>query len=119
MVEYALSKVGCSYVWAASGPDSFDCSGLTMWAYAQAGYSLPHNSQAQCNVVKSKGNFVTDASYLTAGDLVFFGSSSTSVTHVGIYIGDGQFVHASTYGVGVIVSSLSSRSNFVGGGSPV
>ena len=118
-MDYALSKLGCSYVYGASGPSTFDCSGLTMWAYAQVGVSLPHNAQAQYNLVKSAGHLVTDESLLTYGDLVFFGSSGSNVTHVGIYIGSGNFVHAPQTGDVVKISSLSSRTNFVGGGSPV
>lgn len=92
------------------------------YSYKQVGISLPHSSQAQCNLVKNKGHLVTNTSYLSPGDLVFwgYGGSSSSIYHVGIYIGGGRYVHASSPGVGVIRSSLSSNSrNFVGGGSPV
>ena len=92
------------------------------YSYKQVGISLPHSSQAQCTLVKNKGHLVTNTSYLSPGDLVFrgYGGSSSSIYHVGIYIGGGRYVHASSPGVGVITSSLSSNSrNFVGGGSPV
>lgn len=121
VAEIALAQVGKSYVWGASGPDSFDCSGLVVYCYAQAGVSLTHQSQALYNRVASLGNLVYNISSLKAGDLVFWGTngSSSSIYHVGIYIGNGQYVHAATYGVGVVVSTLSASGNYVGGGSPV
>lgn len=99
----ALEYVGCDYVWGGAGPSSFDCSGLTMYVYGLYGYSLPHGStgQASCGIA-------VDKSELQPGDLVLFTGSGVPYGHVGIYIGDDQFVHASTYGVGVITSSLSS-----------
>ena len=122
VVDIALAQVGKPYVFGTEGPDTFDCSGLVQYSYKRVGISLPHSSQAQCNLVKNKGHLVTNTSYLSPGDLVFwgYGGSSSSIYHVGIYIGGGRYVHASSPGVGVITSSLSSNSrNFVGGGSPV
>ena len=122
VVDIALAQVGKPYIFGTEGPDTFDCSGLVQYSYKQVGISLPHSSQAQCNLVKNKGHLVTNTSYLSPGDLVFwgYGGSSSSIYHVGIYIGGGRYVHASSPGVGVITSSLSSNSrNFVGGGSPV
>lgn len=100
----ALEYVGCDYVYGGAGPTSFDCSGLTMYVYGLYGYSLPHGStgQAKCGIA-------VDKSELQPGDLVLFTGSGVTYGHVGIYIGDDQFVHASTYGVGVITSSLSSN----------
>ena len=72
-VAAAKSRLGSAYVWAASGPSTFDCSGLTMWAWAQAGVSLPHSSSMQ------------------PGDLVFYGSP---IHHVAMYVGGGQVIHA-------------------------
>lgn len=98
-VSYALAQVGKAYAWGASGPDSFDCSGLTQAAYASAGVSLPRTTYAQV----SAGTSVS-TSALQPGDLLFFYGNE----HVGIYIGDGKVVHAADYGIGVIVSNLSS-----------
>jgi len=97
-VDTALAQLGDPYVWGAGGPDAFDCSGLTQYAYAAAGISLPHSSlsQSRMGTAVSRGD-------LQPGDLVFFYSP---VSHVGMYIGDGQMVHASTFGQPVIVSSV-------------
>jgi cell wall-associated NlpC family hydrolase len=94
----AESKIGKPYVWGASGPNAFDCSGLVMWAFKQAGVSLPRTSAAQSQVgtAVSKGD-------LRPGDLVFFYSP---VSHVGIYVGDGKILNASTSGEPVKISSM-------------
>ena len=97
-VSYALGQVGDAYVYGAAGPDAFDCSGLTMMAWAQAGVSLPHSSSAQY----SSGPQVA-ASALQPGDLVFYYSP---ISHVGIYIGNGQIVHAANPSTGVQVAGL-------------
>ena len=73
-------------MWAAAGPSAFDCSGLTMWAWAQAGVSLPHSSSMQYG----SGSKVS-ASSLQPGDLVFYGSP---IHHVALYVGGGQVIHA-------------------------
>lgn len=99
-VEYALNQVGDSYVYGAAGPDAFDCSGLTMMAWAQAGVGLPHSSGAQMG----SGSPVSSSS-LKPGDLVFYYSP---VSHVGIYIGGGQIVHAANPGTGVAVAGVHS-----------
>ncbi|HEV7653580.1 MAG TPA: C40 family peptidase [Mycobacteriales bacterium] len=85
-IAVARSKLGSPYVWAASGPSTFDCSGLTMYAWAAAGVSLPHSSQLQF----STGRQVS-ASSLQPGDLVFYGSP---IHHVALYVGGGQVIHA-------------------------
>ncbi|SCX44991.1 Cell wall-associated hydrolase, NlpC family [Klenkia marina] len=97
-VDTALAQQGDPYVWAASGPDSFDCSGLVQYAYAAAGVSLPHSSkgQASMGVAVSRGE-------LQPGDLVAFYSP---VSHIGIYIGNGMMVHAPTSGDVVKVASI-------------
>ncbi|WP_326594929.1 C40 family peptidase [Streptomyces sp. NBC_01803] len=82
----AATKLGSPYVWGATGPSSFDCSGLTSWAYAQAGVSLPRTSQSQAGVGTRVG-----MSELAPGDLVFFYSD---LHHVGLYAGNGQVIHA-------------------------
>jgi peptidoglycan DL-endopeptidase CwlO len=86
VVQYAKSRIGCPYVWAASGPGAFDCSGLTMWCYRQIGISLPHSSAAQIN----SGQRVSRAN-IQPGDLVFFGSP---IHHVGMYVGGGMMIEA-------------------------
>ncbi|MFD6295794.1 NlpC/P60 family protein [Streptomyces sp. NPDC060235] len=85
-VAFAYSKLGSPYVWGATGPNAFDCSGLTQAAYRSAGMSLPRTTYAQINA----GQRVT-RSELQPGDLVFFYSG---ISHVGIYVGDGQMIHA-------------------------
>lgn len=121
VVDVALAQVGKSYVWAAEGPNAFDCSGLVTYCYGQLGYSIVHYSQGQYNLVASLGHLVYDPAYLSPGDLVFwgYGGSGSAIYHVGIYIGGGQYVHASSPGVGVVVSTLYAGGNFAGGGSPV
>jgi cell wall-associated NlpC family hydrolase len=97
-IQYAMAQVGDSYVYGAAGPSSFDCSGLTMMAWGQAGVGLPHSSGAQY----SSGPHVS-ASDLQPGDLVFYYSP---ISHVGMYIGNGLIVHAANPGSGVLVSDL-------------
>lgn len=114
VVSNALRYLGQPYIWGANGPQGFDCSGLTSRAYAEAGISLPHSSLAQYNHVKAKGNLVTDPKLLVPGDLVFY---YQPVHHVAIYIGNGQVVHAPTFGRTVSIDSLNMWGSFVGGGS--
>ena len=97
-VRTALAQQGKPYVWAAAGPSSHDCSGLVQYAYAAAGISLPHSSSAQARM----GTAVTRAQ-LQPGDLIAFYSP---VSHIGIYIGNGQMVHAPTSGDVVKVASI-------------
>ena len=97
-VHYAMAQVGDAYVYGAAGPSAFDCSGLTMMAWAQAGVSLPHSSSAQY----STGPHISE-SQLMPGDLVFYYSP---ISHVGMYIGNGLIVHAANPGAGVLVSDL-------------
>lgn len=97
VVQAALDKVGCPYRWGAAGPCAFDCSGLMMWAFRAAGLSLPHSSRAQYGLGRPvSGDFAP-------GDLLFYGGSAGSIHHVGMYIGGGKMVHASTNGVPVKV----------------
>jgi cell wall-associated NlpC family hydrolase len=100
-IQTALAQVGDRYGTAGVGPDVFDCSGLTMFAYGAAGVSLPHSSRAQAEL----GTQVSRGE-LQAGDLVFFYSP---ISHVGLYIGDGMMVHARTYGSPVAVTSVDQR----------
>jgi peptidoglycan DL-endopeptidase CwlO len=103
-VDTAMAQIGDPYVWGAAGPDAFDCSGLVQYAYAAAGISLPHSSRMQSTM----GAPVSRAA-LQPGDLLFFYSP---VSHVGIYIGNGQMVHASTSGVPVKVASIDSMGSY-------
>ena len=108
-VDAALSQVGKPYQWGASGPDSYDCSGLTMWSWAHAGVSLPHNSGAQYSATKR-----VPQPDLAPGDLLFYGNP---IHHVTMYIGNGQMVEAPYTGSHVRVTSIT-RSDFVGAGRP-
>lgn len=85
-VAYAYQKLGSPYVWGATGPHAFDCSGLVQAAYRSAGIALPRTSYAQIGVGRRVAR-----SQLLPGDLVFFYSG---VSHVGIYVGNGQMIHA-------------------------
>jgi cell wall-associated NlpC family hydrolase len=107
VVDAAMAQRGKPYVWAASGPGSFDCSGLVDYAFSAAGIGLPHSSAMQYRM----GQAVSRAQ-LQPGDLVFFYSP---VSHVGIYIGNGQMVHAPTAGDVVKVSSIDAMGFFAGG----
>lgn len=108
-VRVALAQVGEPYQWGAAGPDSFDCSGLTMYAWGQAGVGLPHSSRQQYAAVPH----VTRAA-LQPGDLVFFGSP---IHHVGMYIGGGRMVDAPSSGRTVRVSGVDRR-DYAGAGRP-
>lgn len=85
-VRAAASQIGKPYRWGAAGPDSYDCSGLTMWAWAHAGVSLPHSSRAQYASLQK-----VPMNALAPGDLVFRGNP---IHHVGIYKGGGVVIHA-------------------------
>ncbi len=106
VVAAAMAQRGKPYVWAASGPGSFDCSGLTQYAFGAAGISLPHSSRMQ-----SQMGAAVSRSALQPGDLVFFYSP---VSHVGIYVGNGQMVHAPTSGDVVKVASIDSMGGYAG-----
>ncbi|MEW2619560.1 NlpC/P60 family protein [Streptomyces sp. NPDC048106] len=90
----AQAQIGKPYVYGATGPSSFDCSGLTSYAYAQAGVSIPRTSQEQANI----GTRIYSQSQLKVGDLVFFYSD---IHHVGLYAGNGQVLHAPHTGASV------------------
>ncbi len=103
VLNAALSKKGCPYVWGATGPNAFDCSGLTQWSYAQAGIRIGRTTWDQIY----NGRAVS-RSELAPGDLVFFHTmDDRPPTHVGIYLGDGTFIHAPNESTPVSVSYLS------------
>ncbi|MGW1075302.1 NlpC/P60 family protein [Streptomyces sp. NPDC002537] len=95
----AQSVIGSPYVWGATGPDSFDCSGLTSWAYAQAGVTLSRVSQDQAN----DGTRIYDQSQLKPGDLVLFYGD---LHHIGLYAGNGMTLHAPKPGANVRYESM-------------
>ncbi|GAA1882872.1 C40 family peptidase [Streptantibioticus ferralitis] len=97
-VSFAHAQLGKPYVWGATGPNSYDCSGLTQAAWSAAGVSLPRTTYSQIN-----SGARVPASQLQPGDLVFFYSS---VSHVGLYIGDGQMIHAPHPGAPVRISPV-------------
>jgi cell wall-associated NlpC family hydrolase len=100
-IEFARQQLGEPYVWGAAGPDSWDCSGLTMMAWRAGGISLPHYSAAQYQQTKH-----ITAADLQAGDLVFWGTSPNTIHHVALYIGNGQIIQAPHTGDVVKVSAL-------------
>ncbi len=99
-IDFLMAQVGDAYVYGAAGPDAWDCSGLTMLAWAQAGVSLPHSSSAQY----STGTRIAESD-LQPGDLVFYYSP---ISHVEMYIGNGMIAGAANPGAGVRVASLHS-----------
>ncbi|MEU3414501.1 NlpC/P60 family protein [Streptomyces sp. NPDC006658] len=96
----AQTRLGSPYVYGATGPSSFDCSGLTSWAYAQANVSIPRTSEAQSQI----GTRITSVNDLKVGDLVFF---FNDLHHVGLYAGNGQVLHAPRTGTVVRYESMS------------
>lgn len=97
-LRYAMTRRGDAYVWGAAGPDEFDCSGLVVWAFAQEGISLPHYTGSLWN----SGVHISQND-LEPGDLVFF---FADISHVGIYVGNGLFLDAPTYGQPVQVQPI-------------
>jgi cell wall-associated NlpC family hydrolase len=102
-VRYAYGAIGKPYVWAADGPDGYDCSGLTLAAWRAAGKSLPHNAAMQWDVVAhiSRGS-------LQPGDLVFY----SGLGHVALYVGSGKVIHAPTFGESVKIASVDMMSPY-------
>ncbi|MBP1743516.1 MAG: hypothetical protein H6Q58_494 [Firmicutes bacterium] len=106
IVAYASNFIGTPYAWGGNGPSTFDCSGFTCYVFRHFGISLPRTASGQQGV----GTSVAKAN-LQPGDLVFFGSPAH---HVGIYVGNGCYIHAPRTGDVVKISSLSSRSDYSG-----
>ena len=103
----AKSFLGTRYVWGATGPSKFDCSGFTQWVYRDSGITIPRVSKDQAKV----GNYVQYAN-LRRGDMVFFDTKKRragKVTHVGIYLGDNNFIHASSAAKKVIIYNFDDK----------
>ena len=112
----AESRIGTSYRYGGSGPDAFDCSGLVAYAYQQAGVPLPRTAAQQYALARP-----VPRTELRPGDLVFFRWSGREVSHVGIYAGDGKFVHAPQTGGQVRTANLDDewyRERYAGAGRP-
>lgn len=115
IVIYAKSLIGTKYVYGGQSKQGFDCSGFTMYVFAKFGIALPHRADLQMK----RGEEVPDMSDLIPGDLVFFKTEgSLKVNHVGIFLGDGRFIHASPGSGSVRISPLDSgffHQYYVGG----
>ncbi len=100
VIQNAMQYLGVPYVWGGTSPYGFDCSGYVQYVYANAGVSLPRTADVQYEVGTpiSRGNLIP-------GDLVFFSTYTYGASHVGIYVGEGNFIHASS-SRGVTISSL-------------
>jgi len=104
----AKSFLGIPYVWGATGPNKFDCSGFTQWVYRDMGINIPRISREQARV----GKYVRYED-LEKGDMVFFDTKrrrAGKVTHVGIYLGNGDFIHASSAGKKVVIYNFNQKS---------
>lgn len=106
-VSAAYAALGCPYVYGAAGPSSFDCSGLICYIY---GWKYGHSASAMMNGVRNSGNWKTSVSELSVGDLVF---PYADGGHVGVYVGNGEYIHAANPSRGVVKDKIWS---FVGGG---
>lgn len=120
IVDSAMQHLGTRYVYGGASSSGFDCSGFTMYMYQQLGYSLPHTATGQWQ--SGIGTRVYSISELQPGDLVFFNDPSRNAgkacSHAGIYIGNGQHIHASSSKSGVVISDLTSgyyNKYFIGG----
>jgi peptidoglycan DL-endopeptidase CwlO len=108
-IAYARAQIGKPYAWGGAGPSAFDCSGLVMMAWAQAGVYFPHLAQDQYDMTER-----IPLSSLLPGDLVFYGTPS-DVYHVGLYIGGGEMIAAPETGENVQIESIY-WSGLLGGG---
>ncbi len=115
----AWQYVGYPYVWGAAGPGAFDCSGFTQYVYARAGMSISRTTYTQYN---TPGTRIGSYGGLQPGDLMFFANTAgPGITHVGIYVGNGQMIHAGTPATGVEVTNINYSfwvSHFAGGVRP-
>jgi cell wall-associated NlpC family hydrolase len=114
VLQAAQGRIGSPYQYGGAGPDAFDCSGLVTYAHRQIGVAVPRTAAQQFAAATP-----VERSALRPGDLVFFRLDSRDVSHVGIYAGDGRFVHAPQRGGNVRLASLDEeyfRRSFAGGG---
>jgi len=102
LMETAYNQIGKPYVWGGNGPNVFDCSGFTVYCYKAIGVTLPRvaEDQAKVGAAVSKEN-------LKPGDLIFFNTNGKNISHVGMYVGNGEFIHASSGSGCITVSQLS------------
>jgi cell wall-associated NlpC family hydrolase len=112
-LSFAASELGVPYKWGGEGPSGFDCSGLVQAAYRAAGVDLPRVAQAQFDA----GPTVPDGTEVQPGDLVFYGISNRSVTHVGIYVGAGEMIDAPHTGA-IVREEAANWSDLVGATRP-
>ena len=107
-IEYSAKRfLGVPYVWGATGPDKFDCSGFTQWVFRDVGINIPRVSRDQAKV----GEYVS-FNNLQPGDMVFFDTHKKrtgKVSHVGIYLGNGNFIHASSAGKKVVIYNFNEK----------
>lgn len=112
IVSYAYSALGVRYVHGSSSMSGFDCSGLTSWVYRQIGITIPRSTSGYYNIGVS-----VDYANLQPGDVICMDTrksdGKTSITHVGIYVGGGQMIHASSTNHQVVICSLSNYLNYV------
>ena len=113
VLAFARAQLGEPYVWGGAGPNVWDCSGLTMVAWQQAGVRMSHGATVQYQ--QTRRVLIAD---LQPGDLVFFGNSTTYIGHVGIYIGGGQMIHAPHTGDVVRIASIYRKNLLPYGGRP-
>lgn len=106
VIDFAMQQIGDPYVWGGNGPNGWDCSGLMVGAFSQIGVDLPRTSRAQFTV----GSPVAYGQW-APGDLLFYGSSASEIHHVVLYIGNGQIIHASTFGVPVKIDTVKGGGN--------
>jgi cell wall-associated NlpC family hydrolase len=116
VISYAEAQLGKPYVWAGAGPATFDCSGLTMMAFHQIGMEFVHNAYAQYEATKQ---YSVSANALQPGDLVFFGPTEVGIHHVGIYVGDNQFIDAPDTGSVVRFDTLGPGWDYFGATDPL
>lgn len=102
IMDTAYNQIGKPYVWGGNGPNVFDCSGFTVYCYKSIGVTLPRvaEDQAKVGAAVSKEN-------LKPGDLLFFNTNGKNISHVGMYVGNGEFIHASSGSGCITVSQLS------------
>lgn len=109
IVSYAEKFKTVKYVWGGESPSGFDCSGFTKYVYGHFGVNLPHSAAEQYNYGKS-----VSKNSLKPGDLVFFGKTASSIYHVGIYMGKGNFIYAPKMGEHVRITALRYMPDYYG-----